>query len=230
MKTLFSIKSILAVSLVLIMSSTAGAWTSGTTSSQLFCKSIGTCSIKVEGILKGLGNVTNDPTFFQVAILVQGGAIVVANPGGNTGGIGVPFGDLVVTLAGTDLIGVKDVSRNGTALSEIIFHDADLIAAVVAALQAQCDAAITTACDALAQINQKPNWKRAIVVTEMQVLGQQFTNNTLVDALGSQCVAPFDPVNAINFVGVAFNYGCTEVCHNRTGTTCPLSLPLPTSP
>src|SRR5262245_6506093 len=110
--TKFLIKSIPAVSLVLIMSSTAGAWTYGTSASQLFCQSLGTCSIKVDGILKGLGNVTNDPTNFTVRILVQAGAIVVANPGGNIGGIGVPFGDVVVELTGTDLIGAKDVSKN----------------------------------------------------------------------------------------------------------------------
>lgn len=229
MTTKFLIKSILAISLILIMSSTAGAWTSSTSSSQLFCKSLGTCSIKVEGILKGLGNVTTDPTNFTVSILVQAGAIVIANPGGNTGGIGVPFGDVLVQLTGTDLIGVKDVSKNGSALAEIIFHDADLIAAVVAALQAQCDAGITTSCDKLAQINQKPNWKRAIVVTEMQVLGVQVTNGISVDELGSQCEAPSQVIaDPISFVGVAFNYGCTEECHDRTGDpACDGSLPLP---
>jgi hypothetical protein len=177
--------------------------------------------------LKGLGNVTKDPTFFRVSILIQAGTLVFLNPAGNSSEAnGVPFGNVLVALTAVDPISAPEVTKNGSTLSEVPFHDAEMIDAVVAALQAQCDAGDPTSCDNLKEINQKPNWFRLIVVTQLQVLGEQFTNNDRVDALGSQCVAPFPAEDALNFVGVNFDYGCTEECHNKDGDICPLSLPL----
>jgi hypothetical protein len=231
MTTKFSIKSILAVSLVLIMSSTASAYVYKMINGQIVnCTLSPLCSIQVEGLLKGLGNVTNNTTFFTVSILIQEGTMVFLNPAGNSKQAnGVPFGDVFVELTETDLINAGQVTKNGSALSEIIFHDADMIDAIVAALQAQCLADPNSeSCDTLNQINtQNQNWLRLIVVTRLQVLGQQFTNNNLEDALGQQCEAPNQvQANPKNFVGVEFTYGCTEECHNKTGPQCPLLLPL----
>src|SRR5262245_61053886 len=108
--TKFLIKSILVISLVLIMGSRAGAWVDDTSYSQLFCADFGLCSIRANGLLKGLGNVNNNTTFFTVNILIQEGTIVIANKGGNTGGTGIPFGPVTVTLTESALINAAQVS------------------------------------------------------------------------------------------------------------------------
>jgi hypothetical protein len=229
MRTKFLIKSILAVSLVLIMSSTAGAYVYKIINGQrVNCTLSPLCSIESEGLLKGLGNVTNNATFFKVTIRIEEGTMVFLNPAGKPGGIGVPFGDVFVQLDETDQIGQNQVAKNGSALSELIFHDAEMIAAIVAALTDQCATGnFPEACVTLSQINsQNQNWLRLIVVTKLQVLGEQITNDLRVDALGSHCVAPFASTEALNFVGVAFNYDCPVDCHDKTGPQCPGSLPL----
>jgi len=253
-------RSILAVSLVFFMGTTVRATISGTSTTQTSCTSknhlLGLCSINVEGILKGLGNVTKDPTAFTVAVLIEGGSVFCKNPAGNSiEGNGVPFTELQVELSASDLIDANQISRNGKALSDIPFHDDVLIQAIEAALTAQCDADPQS--DACTQLEQLPcqhsNWVQTVVLTKLQVLGQQFTDDSKTepntcdidaalisgdfsnclpraDALGTKCDAPAavlaDPKS---FVWKAFTYACTESCHNKTGTICPddLSPPLP---
>lgn len=258
----FIMRSILAVSLVLFMGTTAGAKISGTSTTQTSCTPelhlAGFCSIQVEGILNGLKNVTLNPTAFTATILIQDGTIVFLNPAGNSRQAnGVPFVNVSVTLEDVDLIDANQISRNGRALSDIVFHDAELIAAIEAALTAQCtaDPPVQSACDTLAQIqaqsDQHPNWFQTVVVTKLQVLGEQFTDPdtttstcdlnsdplfineaacTLTDALGTKCDAPAAVIaNPQKFAWQAFTYACTEACHNVTGfnAPCPTELPLP---
>lgn len=210
-------------------------------------------SIGIEGILKKLGNVTNDPTAFAVHILIEEGQIAFKNPAGNSlEGQGVPFGGVTVQLNSALPILANQVSKNGTAKSTIVFHDPEMIQAVKAQLQAQCDGGDASACDTLDALKKADtNWLAFIVVTRLQVLGQQYTdpdtttntcnltpdasgtinpsNCTLTDALGTQCNAPANVVaDPEAYAGVAFDYACTESCHDATGTSCsPYTLPLP---
>jgi hypothetical protein len=261
MTTTFSSKSILAVSVLFIMtimSSTADAWVKSTTSLQQACQL--PCSIEVDGALKGLGNVTNDPTAFAVSILIQEGTLVFTNPAGNSRQAqGVPFVNVSVSLEGLDLINPAQVSKNGSTLSTIIFHDPALIQVINDAIVAACDGGDPIACEEEAQIqnqiSQHPNWLQRVVVTKMQVLGQQFVSGTPsgctitsttvngettvtidpsctpTDALGSACDAPNAvTANPQKYVTQGFSYACTPVCHDKTGSglpICPASLPLP---
>jgi hypothetical protein len=254
----FSIKSILAVSLVLIMSfmsSIAGAWVSGTSSSNLSCTPtqilLGQCSIKSSGALKGLGNTTNDQTAYSVDLLIEAGSIEGVNPAFNADPAnGTPFGSLAINVSASSLVDAEQISRNGRATKDIIFHDDELIAAVLAALDSSCSAGDLDACAILEEINsqiaQHPNWHFGIVVTQMQVLGKQWTDEvggcdllgefsddhtgcTLTDALGSTCTAPQDVQDDPgSYLWVEFDYDCTEVCHNtdKKSTSCPADLPL----
>jgi hypothetical protein len=253
-------KGILAIGFAFVMSlmsSTASAWVSSTSSSQLACKL--PCSIEVDGILKGLGNVTNNPTAYAASILIEDGSIVFQNPAGNSSQAnGVPFVNVTVNLTGSNLINAGQVSKNGTALSAIVFHDPELIQAIILELGAECDPNNPTsptidpnnpACVTWQQIesqaSQHPNWLQRVVVTQMQVLGQQFVSGTPTncdvqtslagctptDALGSECAAPNSVIaNPQKNVSQGFNYACTVVCHDKTGSgypMCPTSLPLP---
>lgn len=254
MTSKFAIKSILAVSSVFmlgVISTTANAVLYPQSTSQTTCtlamRAAKLCSIEVEGILKGLGNVTNTPTLYSATILIKKGQVVFQNPAGKSSQAnGVPFANVLVTLQGTDLIEAAQITKNGRAISAIQFHDDDLVGAIIAALEAQCSAGVTAACDTLEDIGsesgQHPNWIKWAVLTELDVLGQQWVdesqscdlsggnvaNCTLEDALGQKCVAPNAvQANPQNFVGQQFDYQCTEACHNKTGTICPTSFPLP---
>jgi len=257
----FVMKSILAVSLVFFMGQTAWAVISNTSTTQTSCTAklrlAGLCSINVEGLLKGLGNVTNNPTAFSATLLIQEGRIFCKNPAGNSiESNGVPFTDVEVTLEGSTGINAADVSKNGRSLSDITFHDPDLIAAVEAGLNAQCNGGLgdPVACTQLEQLPcQHSNWIQTIVVTKLQVLGEQWTDPdtttpacnlndrnpdplieeiiidtdqcTLADALGTKCDAPPAVVaDPKSFIWKAFTYACTESCHDSTGT-CTLPLP-----
>lgn len=205
------------------------------------------CSIEVEGVLKGLGNVTNNPTLYRATILIKAGQVVFQNPAGKSSQAnGVPFADVLVTLQGTDLIEAAQITKNGKAISAIQFHDDDLVLAILTALEAACAQGDPAACASLEQIgsqsDQHSNWIKWAVLTELDVLGQQWVdesqscdlsggnvaNCTLEDALGQKCVAPNAvQANPKNFIGQQFDYQCTEACHNKTGTICPTSFPLP---
>lgn len=250
----FLMKSILAVSLVVFMGTPSWAEVDGTSTTQTSCTSrqirLGLCSLKVEGLLKRLGNVTNNPTAFAATILIQAGTVVFRNPAIKSGEAeGVPFVTEGFTLEGVVPLDANQVSRNGRALADIVFHDPELIAAVIAGLTAKCGAEPPDldACASLAaiqrQVDQHPNWAQTVVVTELQVLGQQFTDADTTsdacnladrdpdpdivqviidaacypptDALGTQCTAPPEVVaDAVTYTWKAFTYACTEICHD----------------
>jgi len=250
MTTTFSIKSILAVSLVLIMGSTAGAIVtvplniSGCTAIK---RSLGQCSVFVDGILKGLGNVSQGnnftPTAFAVSLSRISGRIFCKNPAGNSlEGNGVPFADFEVPIQNADTINPASISKNGKTLSEVDFHDAQIILALA-------EAGLAVSC-------QNSNWIQVIVVTKMEVMGQQLSdlnpsdNNdgcflpqtgaltidscNIDDTLRVSCRIqdPYfiDPKSA---VGKNYNYGdevtgtgsCTVICHSTDSAQCNLNTP-----
>lgn len=220
----------------------AEAKISGTSTTQTSCTTqlhlAGLCSIEVEGLLNGLGNVTKTPTAFAVTVLIQEGIVYCKNPAGNSlAGNGVPFRG-AITLEGGDTINAGDVSKNGKSLKDIPFHDAQLIQALI-------DSGAVTA-EQIACPN--PSWIQIILIKKLQVLGEQFTDPTptnsatcdldndpliidntctLVDALGTQCSAPV-VADDTTLVWQQFNYGCTKLCHNsdNNSTDCPASLPI----
>jgi hypothetical protein len=272
MTTTFSSKSILAVSLVFIMSimsSTAGAWVSDTSTSQTGCtkKEIlsGQCSIFAEGLLKGLGNTTNDPTAFSVTIRIEAATFVLRNPASNNKQAqGTPFQDLAIILQGADFLDESQIRRNGRATAGVIFHDDVLVPPVLAAIIARCNPDDPSpesqdACEVKAQIEQHPNWLQTVVVTMLQVLGIQYVDDDpttvdcvitttagpdgelgteddittiegdcrVEDALGQMCDAPADVLaDPTDFAWEAFDYDCTQVCHDREGNICPDELPI----
>lgn len=245
MTSSFSIKSIIAVSLVLIMSimsSTASAWVTSTTVSgcSLYQKSLGQCTVYVDGLLKGLGNVNKNPTAFEATMWNMSGLVTCYNPAGNAfEGQGVPFTDIEVSLDSGSTISPDALTRNGKTLSEIAFHDPQIVAAINSAL----DEPVTC---------QNSNWFPVAVVTSMQIMGRQVsdpdpstaadgcdlpatgdittTGCTIDDTLRVACRIqdPYfdDPASAL---GVAYyDYGdimtgtgyCTEICHSTDPTAC----------
>jgi hypothetical protein len=244
MASRFITRSILVIGLVFLMGTTAGARIGGQSTSQTGCTQelhdAGFCSIEVEGLLTGLGNVTNVPTAYAVTVRIQEGKVYCKNPaGGNLEGNGVPFRG-AITLEGGDTINAGDVTKNGKSLKEIVFHDAQMIQAVV-------DSGAVTA-EEISCPN--PGWTQIILVKQLQVLGEQFTDPTepttcdlnsdpliidttctLVDALGTQCTAPAAPGgDDKNLVWQQFTYACTKLCHNSNNQfpDCPAAPPIPT--
>jgi hypothetical protein len=232
----FITRHFLALGLVFFMGQTASATISNTSTTQIKCTTtnhlLGLCSIQVEGLLKGLGNVTKTPTAFAVTVVIQEGKVFCKNPAGNTlEGNGVPFRG-AIALDGGDTINAGDVTKNGKSLKDIVFHDWQLIDAVIAG-------GVVTA-DQIACPN--PGWIQIILVKKLQVFGEQFTDPTptdtttcdlnsdplnlfgctLVDALGTQCSAPV-VADDKTLVWEQFTYGCTEICHDATGQTCPVN-------
>jgi len=242
MITRFSIKSILAGSLVVflsILSSTASAWVTGTSTSQLGCTALqvqlGQCSIKSSGLLKGLGNATGGNILYEVSLLVQEGYLVAVNPAFNADNAqGTPFQGLSVQLNASQLVNAEQISKNGRATSDIIFHDDELVAIIVNALDGLCTAGDQSACDVLGQYELHPNWYHGVVVTKLQVMGIQKTDGVISGALGSKCEAPaFVQSDPTAWVWQAFDYGCADVCNDDGGKKLPAcstynyQLPLP---
>lgn len=239
MSTKFAIRNILVASSVFalsVMSPTASALVSSTTVSgcSLYKKSLGQCSVFVDGILKGLGSVTKTPTAFTATMARISGTIFCLNPAGNSAEAnGVPFSEIPVAIAGADAIEQVQVQKNGKALSEIVFHDPAIIAAIKTAVQVP---------------DCQSNWIQAIVVTKMEVMGQQWQDpspsdasqclltgenleidNTcvLVDTLRTSCQIQ-DPYfqNPVSALGVgSYNYVCAEVCHSTDPAQCDLNTP-----
>lgn len=247
MTSKFAIKSILGVSLVLMVSiviPTASAIVSSTTVSGCTPtkKLLGQCSIFVDGLLKGLGNVSNNPTAFTATLSKMSGVIFCKNPANNALSNGQPFTETEIPLTGGDAIEPRQVTKNGKALSEIVFHDVDIIEAIKRGTQVpDC---------------QNSNWIQLVVVTRMEVMGQQLedpsptstdpdtcllTGATLdidgcvvTDTLRTSCRIQ-DPyfLNPASAVGNSYNYGneqtgtgsCTEICHSTDSSECNLALP-----
>jgi len=190
MKPSFSIKSILAVSLlcsISIMSSTASAWVTSTTVSgcSLYQKSLGQCTVYVDGLLKGLGNVNKNPTAFKGTMWDISGLITCFNPAGNAfEGQGVPFDDLIIPVESGSAISPDSISKNGKTLSEIAFHDPEIAKAVNAGLTEAGLDPVTC---------QNDNWIPVVVVTSMQIMGQQISDPDTSDSP--------DPADPESFTG-----------------------------
>jgi hypothetical protein len=258
MASRFITRSILVIGLVFLMGTTAGARIGGQSTTQTSCTQAlqdagfctcpnGICSIRVDGILNGLKNESKNPAAYAVTIFIQQGNFYCKNPAGNTlEGNGVPFTATVATLDGVQSVDAADVTKNGRFLADVIFHDADMIDAII---DAKCGATPPDQCQFFQDIQcQNPNWIQVVLVKKLQVFGEQFNDPTptnplscnldsdpvnidntctLVDALGQQCLSPIaanpNDQNALDksLVAQEFTYSCTELCHNVTGTLCP---------
>jgi hypothetical protein len=245
----FAIKSSLAVSMVFmlgVMSPTASALVTSTTVSgcTLYKKSLGQCSVFVDAILKGLGNVRTNPTAFAATMFKISGQVFCVNPAGNSSEAnGQPFTDLPVELSAGDAVTQDEITKNGKSLSDVAFHDADILKAL-----ADNDVALPDC---------QSQWNKTIIVTKMEILGRQLEDPTpsnpatcylspntgedflvdgctTVDSLRVSCriQAPYfdSPVLAI---GKTYTYGdkdtgsgaCTEICHSTDANLCSTTAP-----
>lgn len=235
MTSKFAIKSILAGSSVLMLSViSTPVWaplypqSTSQTTCTLAMRAAKLCSVKTEGLLRGLGNVQNDETFYRVFLNIKAGHVVFQNPAGKSSQAqGVAFANVGVVLTGTEQIAANQIDQNGRALGDVTFHDDALVNAILLALESACTNGDQGACDSLKQIgslsNQKPNWIKWAVLTQLEVLGQQLVEGIVEDALGQACLAPGtvqkDPKS---FVGKEFAYDCTQKCRDKTADpSCP---------
>jgi hypothetical protein len=224
------------------MGSTAGAIVSyplTITGCTALKKSLGQCTIFVDGILKGLGNVTNNPTVFTATMFRMSGQVFCKNPAGNSSTAqGQPFIDLPVGLIDLDTIDPGEVTKNGKSLAEVVFHDAEILAAI----------------DPETDIPdcQNSNWIKVVVITKMQILGRQledsgtgtcdvnnpatFESCTIVDSLRVSCqIQPQYFTTPGAAIGKSYSYGaegtgtgsCTQICHSNdpTGDACSTTSP-----
>lgn len=186
----------------------------------------GTNSIAVDSILKQLKNADVTVPSYEVVLFLQRVSLRCTNPAGNTEGAnnGQPFNLDEVTVGATQTNDDFAITKNGRALSEIIFHDPELVEAVLAGLPPDA-----TIC--------KQNWSVVldkIVVHEMQAFGTLFTcanggdptdprntGCTIEDALAAQCAVPSNLTLQQLFSSLTFDYNCTTLCHNSEGTQCP---------
>jgi hypothetical protein len=164
--------------------------------------------------LQGLKNVTKVPVAYEVVMFLQTITVTCTNPaGGSDTAQGVPF-DQVVSLRSVQTDQAFKILKNGRFLSDIVFHDPDIIQALNTAGVRTC--------------NQ--NWHlKQIIVNSMQVFGTLFADtdpnpstcnvsdprNTcaIEDALGEQCSAPTN-----QDLSGQFTYNCDTLCQ---GTSCP---------
>jgi hypothetical protein len=166
------------------------------------------------------------------------GQIFCKNPAGNSSTAnGTPFIHELVELTEGDTINPAQVSRNGKALSEIDFHDPQIIQAFVDA-------------DFVIPDCPNPNWIKVIVVTEMEITGKQwedpfpnidaqcfltpgegeffnFSDCVVTDTLRTSCRIQ-DPYfeNPASAIGVkSYNYACSEICHSSDPLQCDVNVP-----
>lgn len=187
------------------------------------------CSIHVEGLLGGLGNVqpeNGNPTSFKVVLFVDNEdpfsrqpTVSCVNPAGGTETAqGVPFITDPVVVSLTDVIDNNaQVSKNGRSLADIIFEDNELAQALIP-LEPACN----------------NNWNARVYIPSMQLHGLVYDNLNdsptchldnpstaagcrLTDAMVVQCHAPPN-TSALE----PFDYQCTTLCSNKTAkpTTC----------
>jgi hypothetical protein len=230
----FSIKSILAVSAVLVMSiwsTTAGAYTIGGTglSSCTYNPLTKTtsCSIDATAVLSGLRNTAKTPTAYVVTLGIISGSIFCTNPADNSiHANGQPFQQLLIPIKNGQAITPNTITRNGHALADIKFEDPELIAALA-------NAGFVVTC-------QNSNWNQRIIVTDVRAFGQIVTDDsaaaptcqlstdpvntdgcTPVDNLLNSCVLPDpyfnDPQQAL---GTVVPYTCTQICHSTDYNAC----------
>jgi hypothetical protein len=174
-------------------------------------------SVEVASILKRLQNATTTAPAYEVTLFLKQVSARCRNPaGGSENANGSPF-DLDVVLSETQTPKDFPISKNGRAVSEIVFSDDDLLSAIAPLLGTVC----------------KPKWTLdKIAVNKMQVFGTLFSCENggnqdnprvsgciVADALGKQCVVPGgqDPFKP------PFTYDCGgTICDGISGpTACP---------
>jgi hypothetical protein len=136
------------------------------------------CSVNVEGLLGGLGNVSKgpnaNPVAYRVTMFIQDAEVSCINPGGNAERAnGQPFFTTAVPLSATDVINSpKQVTKNGRALADVLFEDSDIINGLIAG-----GAFDGTNITSLADVCPNAGWTARVLVKQMQVLGQVFDNS-----------------------------------------------------
>jgi hypothetical protein len=173
------------------------------------------CSVNVEALLGGLGNVSQGPNQdfvqYRVTMFMQDVHISCVNKAGNAEPAnGQPFINVAVDVSKEDLIDAAQVKKNGRALSDILFEDDEIITTLIAA--EVFDDSITSAADLC-----KRNWTPRVLIREMQVFGQVFNNSELADAMAVQCLAPANAVadELFTYVGSDLTPPCDILCSNK---------------
>jgi hypothetical protein len=224
----FSIKSILAGILALFMSSTANAWLVYVNPDNVDCTNPFGCSVDFNSLLRGFGVKDDGSSSFNVSALVESLAFNQVNPAGNADpaiNIGRPLTIVGgIELEASELIDVELIEKNGKYYASPTIHDADAVAAAIAALEYECsDTGDETACD-IVQV-YKDHWGHQAVFGHFVVLSEQLDDTgLLVDAIGGVCEAPDYVLDDLtSYFGVAFPYECAVVCHNKDkhADTCP---------
>jgi hypothetical protein len=82
--------------------------------------------VEIDSNWVGIKNTDISPSYLQASIVLYQIIVYYQNPGGNTGGIGVPF-DLPLDIKGTDQVNPEEVSARGNYDSKITFTDEMLI-------------------------------------------------------------------------------------------------------
>ncbi len=193
------------------------------------------CSIGVESLLKGLGNLTSGPNSDDAAnrvkVFLQEVTVQCRNPGGQAENANAPKFVGEVVLTANDFIEPASVQKNGKALSNVGFVDGVILAAI----------GITSTAD----LCPNSNWTVKPLVTKMRVLGELFYDEdpanaadncvldgepadfdflgcSLRDALSVQCFAPSGAIAGAEFTYVGANSfaPCDTLCHNSAGTLC----------
>jgi hypothetical protein len=199
------------------------AWLVGTTAEAQIISGfrvIGINSVEIESILKQLTNTRITEPAYEVVMFLQAVSARCTNPAGGTEIVnnGQPFQVENLVLGMTQIGQDFAITKNGRALSEIVFSDPSLIAAVEAASGRLCN----------------PNWTvDKLVVHAMQVFGTLFSCEEggdpaaprglpacrITDALGRQCDAPA----AQDLFNTTFEYDCATVCDGVApdGNACP---------
>jgi hypothetical protein len=176
---------------------------------------IGINSVKVESILKQLANANITQPAYEVVMFLQEVSVMCTNPSGDTAlaNNGRPFQLDNVAVSNTQTIDSSQITKNGRFLSDIVFSDDDLRAALAAARGSGCN----------------KNWTAdKIVVNAMQVFGTLFsckdggdpaapraTGCAIADALGKQCDAP----SGQDLFNTTFDYDCVTICQGASD--CP---------
>lgn len=177
-------------------------------------------SVDTVDILSGLGNADITLPAFEVVLFPQLVSIRCTGPAGQTGEgrNGNPFEITNASVDQTLTIDNSQITKNGKALAEIVFTDADLIASIEAANgDSLCNNSWTAT---------------EIVVHALQVFGTLFsceeggnqndpraTGCLIEDAQSQQCFVPDDVTLDVLFSGTG-DYNCTTLC-NDPGTPCP---------
>jgi len=202
------------------------------------------CSIGVASILSGLGNVTKGPNAtpaaYNVNLFVQDAEVSCVNKAGNAqSGEGQPFIDQSgVPAEESDTIDDAQVTKNGRALSDILFEDEQLLQALI-----DGGAFEGTGITSIADLCPNNNWTARVLVNQLQAFGRLFYDEdgqggcnlddpstfpmcTLADALSVQCSAPADATvdQPFTYVGGDGSPPCDTLCHNSDNNVvdCPV--------